>query len=77
MTSGLAGIVAVVRNLQGKVLDGANIKKRVTGVLAAEAEVVRLGVILANKNGWREVIIKSDSKILVKQIHQVDSPMNI
>ena len=46
----MAGMVAVVRDYEGVIVDFTILRKRMDGVLAAEMEAIWLGMMLAAKN---------------------------
>ena len=46
----MAGMVVAARNSEGMMVDYAVLRKRMYGVLSAEMEAIRLGILLAIKN---------------------------
>ena len=60
----MAGMTAVARDHFGLLIEGAGQRKRVASVMATETEAIKLALLLANQQGWRKIIIETDSQLL-------------
>ena len=63
-----AGIGVVMRNAEGKLVDGYYGKVKADSVLVVEAKAVKRGVKLAIEKNYHKVIVKMDSKIVHDEI---------
>ena len=63
-----AGIGVVVRNAEGKLVDGYSGTVKADNVLVVEAKAVKRGVKLAIEKNYHKVIVEMDSKTVHDEI---------
>ena len=63
----------VARDHFGLLVEGAGQRKRVASVMATETEAIKLALLLANQQGWRKIIIETDSQLLQKVVSEIGS----